>query len=228
MSSLQRLARLEKTIEILGLQISPAIDGNLDDRRLLSSAAPAASEHRIRDEVKHGEDQTTEYKSSLSCCLRTLAAKDDLHPHQYKSADVEDSCLTAIAGMMNTTGGVILVGVTDDQRVIGLSPDFRALEVNSTDRWLLYLRSKILSCFIDGRVVSSHVRVTFSDVDGLLVARLAVQARVTLTFLKNFEHPKCPPRLLRRLDNQTIEVTATELEEFFEQRFASHSQTETR
>lgn len=222
-SILQRISVLERALEILGLSVSPPIDGNLDGLRLLSISVPSPSAPQIEYEIGSGETRTVEYKESFSCCTRTLSAKSDLEPSQYKKAYVEEACLSAIAGMMNTNGGSVLVGVSDDGEPVGLGPDFLALQVTNSDRWQLYVRNKLVEAFVDGRSVSGHVQITFPEVSGCVIARFAVQPRKKLTFLKNLEHPKCPPRLFRRLDNQTVEVKPEDLEEFFAQRFKMQS-----
>ena len=219
---LYRVSKLEKVMNLLNLEVSPGFAGDLSQPCLVSAAVTGTSEEQVRAEIYRGETSGVEFKSTFSCCLKTFRARSDLEPHQYKRLDVEDSCLSVIAGMMNTNGGVVLIGVEDNRNLVGLSPDYRALSVRDTDRWQLYVRDKIITRFSEGRSVSAHIKITFLELDSVTIARMQIQPRQKATFLNN-EHAKCPARLFRRLDNQTAEITAYEVEEFFEDRRALRS-----
>jgi hypothetical protein len=216
---LQRLAQLDRALELLGFQVLPAVsDGDLDAARLVSVKAVESTVGNVLREIARDEDRHTELKSSFSCCLDTYRKKPDLAPGHFKKLAVEDSCLSAMAGMMNAGGGVILIGVEDDKSVVGLAPDLLAMGVKNTDKWLLYVRSKIERWFMDGRSINPLIDFSFVDLDGKTIARAAVQPRPKLAFLFDQERDKFPPRIMVRENNRTTEVKPEGLEEFFDRR----------
>jgi len=86
---------------------------------------------RSREEVSteeliaQGENEYVEFKSSLRWNSQT----------KNKGKLVEHAVLKAIAGFLNTKGGVVLVGVNDEQQIVGLKHD----DFENDDKMLLHL-----------------------------------------------------------------------------------------
>jgi len=216
---LTRLQRLAPVLEALGLDVSPPLDeGDIESSRMLHARSRETTIASIEDEIRQGEGQLIEFKSTFSCCLRTLRSNPDLERRAYRKSEVETSALKAMAGLMNSGGGTLLLGVEDDGKLVGVEPDLYALEVPNIDRWLLHVRNRIQDGFIDGRGVSASLSIDPIEIGGRNIARISVRPRRRLAFLKNSKFPTCPPVLYRRVGNQTLEVTTPDLEEFFEER----------
>lgn len=85
-----------------------------DAFQLLSPAHPAPSAPRpIAELVSAGESPHVEFKSTLRL---------NLHTHQY-DPKMELAVLKTIAGLLNSQGGTLIVGVQDDGTPIGIEVD---------------------------------------------------------------------------------------------------------
>ncbi len=78
----------------------------------------------IRDLIARGESQTVEFKSSLQWDVR----------QNKKNTALRHQVLKTIAAFLNTDGGILVIGVDDDGRVLGLDADL-ALVGSSRDRF---------------------------------------------------------------------------------------------
>lgn len=94
--------------------------------------------------IKHGETATLEFKSSLRYNIR--ANKMD--------KDIENSVLKTIVAFCNTKGGELLIGVADDESIVGIEHD----GFPNDDKFQLHLRN-----LLKDRIVPSVVEfVEFS------------------------------------------------------------------
>jgi hypothetical protein len=84
----------------------------------------------LANRIKHGETATLEFKSSLRWNLK--AGKHD--------AAMENAVLKTIVAFCNTKGGELLIGVADDQTVLGIDHD----GFPSEDKFQLHLRNLLL------------------------------------------------------------------------------------
>lgn len=103
---------------------------------MLSAGNNLTAEDRFRDLVRRGESKSTEFKTTFQMCVRTGEIKPD----------VETSALKSIVGFMNADGGALLLGVTDDQSVVGLDEElqkFHGKKGNPLDSFILRLKDKI-------------------------------------------------------------------------------------
>lgn len=111
-----------------------------------------------REAIRAGEGSTIEFKASMLHDLET----------GQRNPDLGKSILKTIAAFMNTGGGVIYVGVTDDGEVRGIEPDYKlAGKHGSWDGW-----SQVLSNMINKIVMPvpfsyvSYDRVELEDASG--------------------------------------------------------------
>ena len=79
--------------------------------------------------INHGETSKIEFKSSLRWNLK--AKRDD--------KNIELSVLKTIAAFCNTEGGELLIGVSDNQEILGIEYD----HFSNNDKFLLHLRNLI-------------------------------------------------------------------------------------
>lgn len=218
---LGRLKDLQMMIDLFALEVNPALDdGDLDDERLVSNKQPSGLRaEQVLAEISRDEDNTLEKKSTYTCCLRTLRKNENLSPNQYRKPSVEHSFLTAIAGLLNASGGVVLVGVEDNNKICGLSPDFYAMSLSdgNTDQWLLAIRSKIDSSFFEGRMINEHIQFDFFKLDEKFVARAVVRPRRKIALLKSSENNIY--QIIQRQGNRSVQIEITYAEEFFENRY---------
>ncbi len=135
----QAIARLNKS-EFVGCRI----DTEEDLRRLsvqaslteLLRALPKHTEFRqvdIHQLVISAESKTLEFKQTLSLDIRT----------NNKEKYIEINCLKTIAGFLNSDGGTLLVGVTDDNKPVGVMGEISNLHKGSEDKFLLHFKSLV-------------------------------------------------------------------------------------
>ncbi len=118
--------------------------------------------------VAAGESDRVEFKSSLRRAL-TPGVPD---------AVVEHAALKTVAAFLNTDGGTLLVGVTDDGEALGVSHDAFASE----DKLLLHLRNLLAGRLSLG--VFRHVEFRVVDLAGARVLRVDVRPADAPFFLK--------------------------------------------
>lgn len=80
--------------------------------------------------LKLGEDQHTEFKSTLRINLRT--GKPD--------KEMERVIVKSIAGFMNHEGGTLYIGISDDGKVLGIAEDLKTFKKKTNDAFERHLR----------------------------------------------------------------------------------------
>ncbi|WP_425153595.1 BREX system Lon protease-like protein BrxL [Candidatus Palauibacter sp.] len=110
------------------------------------------------------ESSTLEFKASMRYDLQTGGANGDLGQVLVKS----------VSGLLNAQGGVILIGVRDDGQIIGLAQDFEMLPRRPDQDGYENHLTTLLENGI-GAAATANVRVSFEDVGGQQVCRIAVR-----------------------------------------------------
>ncbi len=100
---------------------------NQDLREQVTGGFRDYPESDLRRLINGGENDQLEFKSTLRWNLHTDKA----------DKKIENQCLKTIAAFLNSGGGILLVGVDDDGRALGLEQDRFASE----DRMLLHWNS---------------------------------------------------------------------------------------
>lgn len=119
-------------------------------------------EQRATSLIHGGESPEVEFKSTLRVNLHT----------GKPNKDREDDCMKALAAFMNSKGGTLLIGVKDDQEILGLETDFNSFtqRKDKLDAFQLHLdtildRSFSSSCF-------SLLDIKFLDVNGKKICKI--------------------------------------------------------
>ena len=100
-----------------------------------------------------GESDTLEFKSTLRCNL--LSGRNE--------RAIEDEVVSTVAALLNSEGGVILIGVADDGSAVGVETD----TFQSEDRMGLHLRNIVIRNL--GPVAMAHAHPVFGNYQGLRV-----------------------------------------------------------
>ena len=87
---------------------------------------------KISQLIELGEGDKLEFKSTLRWNLHT----------DKSDKKIENSCLKTVSGYLNSQGGILLIGVTDDGEITGLKPD----HFKSEDKMLLHWVNLLKSC----------------------------------------------------------------------------------
>lgn len=112
--------------------------------------------------IRDGESQYLEFKASFSWDYRKNSINRDLNKAVMKN----------VAGFMNTSGGVILVGVADNGEILGLEQEFqsqRKPDVDGFENGFNVTFSNMI-----GAEYRHYLKVDFEVIDGKTVCRLVV------------------------------------------------------
>lgn len=146
--------------------------------------------------IAQGESDRVEFKWSL-CYPRELHRKDipgGATPDQISRAEWHAAALrkqpllqkevaSTIAAFLNTSGGTLLIGVSDDGAVTGIEHDYPALPERrrSLDGWSLTLKDAVQSLL--GKDVWGSLHVSLVRRDAGTVAVVSCASRTTETWL---------------------------------------------
>lgn len=89
---------------------------------------------RIQDLIEQGESTTVEFKESFSLCTKKLT----------KESYMELSSLKTVAGFLNSKGGSLLIGVTNNGDVVGVDREIEKFYKNA-DGFLLHFKNLLKS-----------------------------------------------------------------------------------
>jgi len=110
----------------------------------------------IEEIIKRGEDNLTEFKSTLRWDLR----------QGIKNAAIEHASLKTICAFLNSEGGELLIGVRDDGSIEGIETD----KFETDDRFLLHLWTLIKTCM--GQEVVEWVKTSLQKFGDKTVCRV--------------------------------------------------------
>ena len=153
----------------------------------------------IEELVLTGETTEVELKSTL---------RMNLHTGQ-KDPRMELACIKTIAGFLNTKGGTLIIGVTDDRVSLRLEND----QFDSEDKMALHLSNLINEKIGPQHMVSIHPR--FDDYDGNRVLLVECWASKIPVFVKDGNEV----RFYIRTGTATTELDSSQTHDFIKQRF---------
>ena len=132
----ERLNNLKEKIEELenNYAVSPISTSNVLEQidGMLEAVGGLTDAEKIINLIQKGESGTLEFKSTFSVCMKGLVDKKI----------IELACLKTIAAFLNSNGGHLLIGVSDEGNIIGLERDLK-LKQNKKDKFLLYFKNQI-------------------------------------------------------------------------------------
>jgi hypothetical protein len=123
--------------------------------------------------IQGGENDRVEFKSSLRCDLKTASVNKELTKTVAK----------VVASFLNTRGGTLLIGISDDGTPLGLDPDIQTLSKKSLDGFELMLRNAIGTYLAPS--IAPEVLVVFPSVSGVVVAQITCPRHVEPVFLRD-------------------------------------------
>ncbi len=122
----------------------------------------------IEEIIKRGEDNQTEFKSTLRWDIR----------QNKKNPAIEHAALKSICAFLNSEGGDLLIGVRDDGSIEGIETD----KLDNDDRFLLHLWTLIKTCM--GQEVVEWVKTTLQTFGNKTVCRISCQKGKNPIFLR--------------------------------------------
>lgn len=185
------------------LDAHPVIAGELlsRGREMLAALGKLSDADSVREWIRRGESDTTEFKETFSWDVR-----------QQKKADhIEFSSLKTIAAFMNTRGGVLLVGVADDQSVPGVGVEIERLySEKGMDGLLLHIDNRMKKFF--GEALNAMVQRCAVEIEGRPVVLFKCPRSTDPVFLNNEE-------FYVRKTPSSAKLTGTELAKYLMRHF---------
>ena len=155
----------------------------------------------VHELVAGGESDDVEFKSTLRVNLHTNKVDKDM----------EHASLKTIAAFLNTEGGTLLIGVSDDREPLGLAAD----NFPNEDRMGLHL-TNIVNAHL-GRQAMTSIRLRFEDYIGKRVLVVDCGRSSTPVYLKDGNREI----FYVRTGPATNELSVSESIEYVNQRFES-------
>ena len=112
--------------------------------------------------ISAGEGQYVEFKASFSWDYR----------QQRINKDLNKAVLKNVAAFMNSTGGVILIGVGDEGEIVGLETEFQSMKKPNPDGFENIFNMAFNKMI--GVQFSDHVSVDFEVIQGKTVCRILI------------------------------------------------------
>lgn len=165
----------------------------------------AELERTVASLIASGESEHVEFKAS---------ARWDLE-RGCVSRQLEDMVARTTAGMLNNTGGSLLIGVTDDREICGLERDYATLKDRNPDGFERFIIGLVRSRL--GGDICPLVHVTFHAVDGRDICRVIVEPADRPVYFQDGS----TSRFFLRAGNSTRELDAREAHEHASHRFQS-------
>jgi membrane protein YdbS with pleckstrin-like domain len=134
--------------------------------------------YTIRELLDMGENTQLEFKSTL---------RWDLKNEEYNK-DLEEATIKNIAAFLNTTGGVLLIGIDDERKIVGLSKDFESLKKQNEDGFENHI-NQLFKKYL-GTESRNFINISFQTINGEKICRIDVGSapEPVFTTFKGKEH----------------------------------------
>jgi len=159
----------------------------------------AMAEFDLSKMLVNGESEAVEFKSTLRTNLHT----------GNKDPRMELAILKTLAGFLNTSGGMLVIGVSDDGSPVGIQVD----DFGNEDKMSLHLVNIVKTRMGVQAMTSIHAR--FDDHDDCRVMVVNCRKSPTPVFLKDHD----TERFYIRTGPSTTELSASQTQEYIKQRF---------
>ncbi len=142
-----------------------------------------AFEHRarksasdIKDLIAQGENEQVEFKASIRWDFETKAV----------SKRVQEAIAIAIAGMLNSRGGTLLIGVSDNGAILGIENDLKTLHKRRNPDGFRSCLTEIVRNHL-GVECLAYLWTRFESVDGKQICVVSIEQSPTPVFLAQGE-----------------------------------------
>jgi len=185
LTNVGRLAAARQVVDFvhgLKLELVPSPDeAEFDSIRVLRVGSPPLdSETEVRQLLANGESSSIEFKSSMLCSMRDWETSGTRVEHPSLTGEI----LKTVCAFLNTDGGDLLVGVSDDAKACaGVRLDLE-LKGWNLDQWQLHLQAVVMSRFYDGPQIPRYLRTEMTQIDSEPVFHIKVMPRLRRSFVQ--------------------------------------------
>lgn len=156
----------------------------------------------IESLIKNDESSMLELKSSVRWDFNLNGINKEL----------EHSILKTIAGFSNAVGGTLLIGVSDDKKIIGLQDDYNTLKRKDRDGFMQYL-SKIITYNL-GNNIMQNLSIKIINYESKEICRVDVSPDKNPVFISQ----KGKDEFFIRTANITIPLSVKETYQYLQRR----------
>lgn len=174
------------------------------------NAAKISESDLLRHLINGGESFNLEFKSSLRWDYR----------QEMLNKNLEEIIMKSIAAFSNSEGGILLIGVDDSGKTLGLEPDYDCLKESGRDYFELHLRSLLISQFgLD--TASRGVGISFVAIDGQDVCQIQVSKGIKplYTTLSSKSGPAVEKLFVRSGNSSRAIISLAEVTSYVVNRF---------
>lgn len=193
---------------------------------------------KIIELIDSGESRNVEFKSSLYTPIMDSSTKEDIQRlkglvkqfnkegnqkaasakekeindiiENVKPDDVKFSAMKAIVSFANTTGGVLLIGVSDDKRILGVNSEYKGESKSSNQDYYKKLFDDTVQRFISENIHACLEKVEILSVKGKDVMVVEVTESKNPVYIKENQSGKEISRFYIRRTASVIELDAKE------------------
>ena len=137
--------------------------------------------------------------------------QDSEIPPEVIRKRLESEVLEGIAGLLNSEGGCLIIGVDDDGKVLGLSNDLQTRGLRDLDHYENTI-IQLLSQRVGKSIIASCVRISFEELDGSHICRINVKPSTRPVFYK--EKNKAEDFFVR-INNATHKLSSSQTLEYY-------------
>jgi len=158
------------------------------------------------------ESETLEKKSSFLINLKS----------NIQDRYIIESSMKTIAGFANSDeGGILLLGVTDDNEIIGIDDDIMTMKKPDKDGYRLYVLQEIEKYFSKIFVIN-FIKIKYYEVDSKTLMVLNISPSNESIFFESKDGKNLSPKFFIRIDNSTKELIGQELSNYVIQQFGKN------
>lgn len=159
----------------------------------------------IEEIIQADEGKEVEYKSTFQWDVE----------QGRKNKELQKASLKTVAAFLNSGGGMLVIGVTDDKEIYGLEKDFALMSKDDNKEWFRQTVVNAINRTL-GEVFANSYEFRFSDAaDGKEVFIIDVKERGPKPAFLKFDKGQ-DDEFFVRTDNQTVRLTGSKQYEYIQ------------
>ena len=135
--------------------------------------------------IASGESAHVEFKSTIWFDINQSRKNPNYSPK--KEAYIQDSIIKTIAGFLNSEGGSLIVGVSDDGEAYGLENDIQFTQRKDLDGLELEITQLLMNVF-PKEIVATKIRSSFPQFQQKTILRIDVKPSNSQIFANTSKH----------------------------------------
>jgi len=160
--------------------------------------------------ITAGENNLVEFKTTLRCDIKTGSVNKHL----------EEMILKTIAAFSNAQGGTLIMGITDEQEIVGLEQDYQTFNNGTKDEFELHIRNLTNNAY-GVEFSSNNLDISFPICEDTEICVIEIKPwnKPLYTMVKDSNGVKSEKFYLRN-GNSSPELPTSELASYINSRFS--------